>query len=95
MSTITSVWSAYGHRFLPDGGEDTETCLTCGAMYQLVPDPDDPTSGTYQAADGDQPRECSGDTGLVHGYPGERYCHDCSEPGCVHTDHECNCLQCT
>lgn len=97
---ITSVWSSYGHRFISDGGEDTESCLTCGAMYQLVANEDDPTRGEYMAANGDAPMECSGDTGMAHGYPGERYCHehqhprDTSEHECEHVSHECNCILC-
>lgn len=93
--TITSVWSSYGHRFI--GGDCDESCLTCGAMYTLVADSDDPTRGEYQAVNGDDPVQCTGDTTMAHGYPGERVCHDptCdpSEP-CEHVTHDCNCLLC-
>jgi hypothetical protein len=85
---ITSVWSTYGHRFMDDGGEDTESCLTCGAMYYLRADANDPTRGEYLAANGDEPQHCTGDTAMVHGYPGERDHHD------GNADHACNCLRC-
>jgi hypothetical protein len=99
-SRVTSVWSAYGHRFMSDGDENTESCLTCGATYQLLALADDPTRGEYMAANGDAPMDCTGDTGMAHGYPGERYCHehqhprDHSEHECSHVDHDCNCLLC-
>ncbi len=82
---ITSVWSAYGHTFIAEDG--TESCLTCGAVYRLVADdPADPSHGRYCAANGDDPMPCTGDTGMSHGYPGER---------CDGTiDHDCNCLRC-
>lgn len=104
--SVTSVWSQYGHRFMSDGNGDdewgysTESCLVCGALYQLQPDPDDPTRGEYMASDGSTPMECTGDTGMAHGYPGERYCHehqhprDRSEHECEHVNHNCNCLLC-
>lgn len=86
-SLVISVWSAYGHRFMSDGdGCGHESCLTCGAMYQLVADADDPTRGKYTTASGDQPMECTRDTAMAHGYPGER--HD------GNADHNCNCLLC-
>lgn len=85
MSAITSVWSSYGHRFISEDGY--ERCLTCGAVYELVPNPSYPgsTRGDYIAADGSEPRQCSGDPSEVHGHPGER------EDG---PDHHCNCLLC-
>lgn len=101
-SQVTIVWSAYGHRFMgEDGGE---ACITCGARYTLiVPDPSDPTYGQYVNGAGEDPQECTHNTTMAHGYPGERVCpgaHDgpgatCdpSEP-CEHIDHECNCLLC-
>jgi hypothetical protein len=70
MPEITSVWSAHGHRFIATDG--SESCLTCGAVYELSADPDGPTHGRYHAANGDAPRECTGDTSMAHGYPGER-----------------------
>jgi hypothetical protein len=82
---ITSVWSSYGHTFLEEDGY--EACLICGAVYQLVPDdPKRPVAGRYCAADGDDPVPCTGDTSLVHGYPGER--------GDGLFDHACNCVRC-
>ena len=97
---ITSVWSSYGHRFMSTDHETHEACLTCGAMYELQPVPGDWSRGEYMAANGDQPMECTGDTGMAHGYPGERYCHeqqlplDRSDHECPHVDHDCNCLFC-
>lgn len=73
MTEITSVWSA----------DEYESCLTCGAMYELTADKDD---GTYHAANGDEPHDCTYDTNMAHGYPGER--HD------GNADHDCNCLVC-
>jgi len=96
LPAITHVWSSFGHRFLSDG-DGYESCLTCGAMYELVRRADDPTGGDYMAANGDDPMPCTGDTGMAHGYPGERFCHEHTEaPGdeCVHTAHDCNCLRC-
>lgn len=100
MTAITSVWSSYGHRFMSTDDERHESCLTCGAMYELSPLADDPTRGEYHAANGDEPMECSRDTGMAHGYLGERYCHehqhprDYSEHECEHVAHTCNCLFC-
>ena len=71
---ITSIWSSFGHTFLSDGG-GTESCLTCGALYQLVADTDmGPGSGRYVNAHGEDPAQCTGDTEMAHGYPGERVC---------------------
>jgi hypothetical protein len=84
MSDITSVWSAYGHRFI--SGNEHESCLTCGAVYELSADEPGSSSGHYHAANGDAPRECSGNTSMAHGSPGERV------DG--HADHDCNCLLC-
>lgn len=94
---ITSVWSAYGHRFMSDG-DGYESCLTCGAMYELADLGDG--RGEYRALDGSEPMECTRDTSMAHGYAGERYCHehqhprDYSDHACSHVDHECNCLLC-
>ena len=102
MAFITSVRSAFGHRFYGTDGD--ETCLTCGAIYRLVPDDDagECTSGTYQAANGDDPTECTGRTDLVHG---EAPCEDNNGRGCEASQdgpceheawrHGCNCLLCT
>lgn len=92
-ANVVSVRSAYGHRFMSDGGENTESCLTCGAMYQLLADADDLSRGEYLAAGGDAPMECTRDTSMAHGYPGERQCDGC-EDGCRHCEHDCNCLLC-
>jgi hypothetical protein len=73
-SQVLSVWSTYGHRFLSDGGENTESCLTCGAMYQLLALEDDPTRGEYLTAGGDEPAECTRDTSMDHGYDAETDC---------------------
>jgi len=97
---VVSVWSAYGHRFMSTDSEGHDSCLTCGAMYQLMALADDPSRGEYMAANGDAPMECTGDTSMAHGYPGERYCHehqhprDYSDHECEHTSHDCNCLFC-
>ena len=95
---ITSVWSAFGHRFMAEGDADEygnmmEGCLTCGAVYWLVRDADDPARGEYRSATGAGPMRCTGDTGMAHGYPGERYCHEHMHPR-DDSDHECNCLLC-
>lgn len=82
---ITCVSSSYGHTFLSEDG--SESCLICGAVYQLIPDdPADPPHGRYCAANGDDPVPCTGDTRMSHGYPGER--------GDGTVDHECNCIRC-
>lgn len=86
---VVSVWSAHGHRFISEGDEGYESCLTCGALYALVPTPDAPWDGEYRTAAGGEPASCTGDTSMVHGYPGER---DDSDGGTV--DHSCNCLRC-
>ena len=91
LPAITHVWSPFGHRFMSDGngpnewGNTTESCLTCGAMYELARRTDDPTGGDYTASNGDDPMPCTGDTSMVHGYPGEA-------DGDPHPD--CNCLFC-
>jgi hypothetical protein len=86
-SQVTSVWSAHGHRFISNGGENTESCLTCGAVYQLLALAEDPTRGEYLTASGEPPAQCTGDTSMVHGYPGERH-------GEGTVDHDCPCLLC-
>ena len=92
---ITAVWSSYGHDF-QSCEERCVTCIRCGAHYELSPERDDPTYGTYHAADGSEPMECSRDTSMTHGYPKERFCWECdgSEDGCEHCNHDCNCLAC-
>lgn len=77
---ITSIWSAYGHTFIGDGEYDS--CLTCGAMYELVADPSDPTRGDYRAANGDEPTQCTHDTSMGHG-------EDAAD------DSDCNCHLCS
>jgi hypothetical protein len=100
VSRVSSVWSTYGHRFMSTDEPTHESCLTCGAMFQLLAVEGDETRGEYMAANGDEPMQCTGDTGMAHGYPDERYCHehqhprDYSEHRCSHVDHDCNCLLC-
>lgn len=77
-SRVSSVWSAYGHRFMSQD-DNYESCLTCGAMYQLLALEDDPTRGEYLAMNGDAPMNCSHDTSMDHGYE---------------SDSDCNCCQC-
>ncbi|MAS55574.1 MAG: hypothetical protein CMJ44_13305 [Pimelobacter sp.] len=95
---FTTVESAYGHRFISTDSDGHESCLTCGALFELT-DRGDGT-GIYTTAYGDEPERCTGDTGMAHGYPGERYCHehqhplDYDEHECSHVDHRCNCLLC-
>jgi hypothetical protein len=104
---VTSVWSTYGHRFISNGdgvdefGYSIESCLMCGAVYQLQHGVDgDWTRGLYCAANGDEPDQCTGNTGMAHGYSGERYCHehqhprDYSDHECSHVSHDCNCILC-
>jgi hypothetical protein len=74
------------------GGEYV-SCLTCGAMYVLRAMSDDPTRGDYVNSAGDGADECSRDTSMCHGYPGERHCHEHDEP-CEHITHSCNCVAC-
>jgi hypothetical protein len=93
LPPITSVWSSFGHRFMSTDDPDHESCLTCGAMFQLVRRGDDHSAGDYTTASGDAPMTCTGDTGMVHGYPGERYCHE-HEDECSHVNHDCNCILC-
>lgn len=90
---LISVWSSYGHRFMDGCGEGCcESCMTCGATYRLVETPDDTVSThAYQTNGGEEPQQCSGDTGRCHGY--ERYCHEHDDP-CSHTEHDCNCVLC-
>jgi hypothetical protein len=85
---IVSVWSSYGHRFMSTDSPEHKSCLTCGAMYQLVDHFDG--SGEYTAGDGSQPMACTGDTTMSHGYPGERD----DDNGRLTVDHDCNCLFC-
>jgi hypothetical protein len=94
-SAVVSVWSAHGHRFMSTDDENTEQCITCGAMYQLLADAEDPRTGYYLTSVGDEPAECSGDTAMTHGYPGERHCEHCDQPeGCEHCNHQCPCILC-
>lgn len=101
IESITSVWSSYGHRFMTTDSLGEESCLTCGALYVLVPDPDESTRGDYRNGNGGEPMQCSGRTDLVHGY--ERDCSgahsghgatcDPNEP-CEHVTHVCDCVAC-
>lgn len=99
---VTSVRSSFGHRFHEsspcDDDSTYETCLTCGARFVLLNVGHG--RGEYQASNGDTPNECSGDTGMAHGYPGERVCQStndgrgCEGETCPHVDHDCNCVCC-
>ena len=99
-SQIVTVWSDYGHRFI--GGDDGRaTCLTCGGLWQLIPNTDDPTSGLYTSTTGEDPVPCPGtDAGWAHGYPAERHCDPCygrpdnPDNMCEHVTHNCNCMFC-
>jgi hypothetical protein len=91
MSAITSVWSSYGHTFMSDGEEPYESCLTCGAMYQLLPVEGDPTRGEYSANNGDEPKACTYNTSMGHGDPYE--CGD--DPDDPNYLHDCNCVVCS
>jgi len=82
---ITSVWSSYGHRFMSTDDERHDSCLTCGAMYELIETPQGISEGAYVASNGDEPMQCTQDTSMVHGYAGEI-------DGEPHPD--CNCLFC-
>ncbi|MGW9205667.1 hypothetical protein ACWGR4_01585 [Embleya sp. NPDC055664] len=104
LPAITHVWSSFGHRFMSDGcahedGSSCETCLTCGACFELRRRLDDPTGGDYQAANGDDPIECTGDVAMCHGEmpcqaDNGNPCNDEQTP-CAHRTHGCNCLLCT
>lgn len=97
-SQVVSVWSAHGHHFMSgdvdDAGTAYESCLKCGALYQLLAYADDLRAGAYLTAAGDPPADCTGDTSMVHGYPGERNCESCDDHGCAHCTHDCPCLLC-
>lgn len=73
-SQVTSIWSAHGHRFMSDGEPPYESCLTCGAMYQLRALEDDPTRGEYLTARGEEPADCTHNTSMEHGYDAESDC---------------------
>ena len=96
----TSVWSAYGHRFMSDGnGADEfgywrESCLTCGAMFELRAVPGDWTRGEYVGYMGEEPMACTHDTSMIHGNPREQEHGIACEDGCKHCRHECNCVTC-
>lgn len=103
----TFLSTSHGHRMYSSDSQDADCCMTCGGEWTLAPDLEyDPegSTGSYFASNGDHADECSGDTSMEHGYPGERHCsmgdngRSCppfDETGkCVHTNHECNCLIC-
>lgn len=76
------TWPAFGHRFISNG-EQTETCLTCGAEYYLRTLVG--SEGEYTAGNGGVPMECTGNTDMTHGEE------------CTHLDGcacECNCVLC-
>lgn len=92
-----SVWSSYGHRFMSTDDPMHDSCLVCGAMFMLVWTPDGPAEGDYATCSGEAVKPCTGDTSMVHAYPGEGYCHACDAFGdepCQHMAHGCNCLFC-
>lgn len=95
---VISVESSYWHRFM--SGDGTESCITCGAEFTLVNLGDG--RGRYTTNSGEQPITCTGRTDLAHGI--ERHCEGFTGRGCVasqetgtceHTEHECNCVQCS
>lgn len=96
---INSVWSSYGHTFMSTDSPEHESCLTCGALFDLHATPNGPHDGEYTSADGSEPIQCTRNTAMVHGFMGEKYCMD---PGCadgsdcehVRATDNCNCLQC-
>lgn len=94
VDQVIIIWSSHGHRFLGADVPEDDCCLTCGAVYRLTADATDPRSGRYSAANGDEPTACTGDTRMVHGYPGEGDCETCGNSGCEHCRHDCNCLFC-
>lgn len=69
------------------------SCLTCGYLAEDTT-PDDITANGIVNIHGDAPGPCTYNTSLVHGYPGERYCHDCNTSDCEHTNHDCDCMSC-
>lgn len=96
----TVIQSAHGHRLIgTDHNEPTEShesCMTCGGMWALR-DRGDGT-GVLESADGSPADDCTHDTGQVHGYSGERHCHehdttDRDGETCEHM-RSCNCLFC-
>lgn len=93
------------HRWI-SADEGYVSCLNCGGLWEETV-PGSITTDTIRSATGDYPTPCTS-TSSVHGYAGERYCHECdvSDTGravmrlwrdvCEHireTD-ECNCLLC-
>lgn len=90
---ISSVSSAFDHRFMGDDGD--EACLTCGARYELVhTSVEYPSTGRYRTSNGDDPMRCTGDTDMVHGDLHESGHEADCENGCSHCQHNCNCLVC-
>lgn len=96
VEQVSNVWSSYGHRFMSTDEPTHEVCLTCGAMYQFLAHADDLTTGAYLTNCGDEPQRCTGDTGMAHGYPGERVCSGGEDEhgNCTSCQHNCNCLLC-
>jgi hypothetical protein len=98
------IWYGGSHRWMSTDTTDRDSCLTCGVLAELRPEPDsDGAYGCYYGGDGESIIACTGRTDLVHGYPGERNCEADMGRGCeasidtgecTHTDHECNCLFC-
>ena len=88
------MWSSYGHRFASTDASDQDACLTCGAVFALVPAAPGSTLGDYRTASGRPPVHCTGDTSMAHGLSGERVCPCDRIDGCQHCRHSCNCLHC-
>lgn len=83
-------------------GEDEGyvSCLHCGGMWEDT-NPDDVTTDSIRSASGAYPSECTS-TSSVHGYRGERYCHEHDSSDRDNDDYcediretdNCNCLFC-
>jgi hypothetical protein len=97
-----SIWHGGGHRWMPTGTVDHDSCLTCGVEAVLRPESgSDGDYGSYYGGDGELIIPCTGITDLVHGY--ERLCEGPTGAGCdlwravgscEHVEHTCNCLLC-
>lgn len=99
-----NLWSGGDHRWMSTGTTDEDSCLTCGVVAVLRPEPgSDGAWGCYYGGDGELIISCTGRTDLVHGT--ERHCDGTDGRGCAdwqasqgetceHVDHECNCVAC-
>ena len=90
----SSVWTSAGHRFTDTGRAYTESCLTCGAVFEMAPDDlTDPAGAIWEYID---LTPCTRDTRQVHGEAEcvDRDCNCLGDPDeCIHV-HECSCLFC-